>query len=173
MKKSFDSLPNSLRSKSHSLALHPSSKRLDFKNLGLQQTQISEPNTPKVLDKISRQESGVLKQDSTLKNSTKISLMEKNEALKLLQRHQKRLRDPQVQLDQEAKLNRLNQQLGRSIPANISDFNFSIVPNKKLSSEELNSLERKFYAFHTRLSEKYSNVISSLDRKYNRCARRC
>lgn len=90
-----------------------------------------------------------------------ITLIERNSARELLLRHRKRLRTPEVQMDQEGKLDRINNQIGSSMPGRLSDFNFSIVPNSKLSKEELNSIEKKFYAFHVRLSEKYSGVISS------------
>lgn len=112
-------------------------------------------------DLVSDQVSEIKASDLAVNGTRSVSLMERAEARDLLIRHRKRMRNPEVQIDQENKLSRLNDQLGSTLPGKLSDFNFSIVPNSKLSKEELNSIEKKFYAFHVRLSEKYTSTISS------------
>lgn len=128
---------------------------------GLGSTSINDLNNPKKNDVISDQVNEIKASDLAVNGTRSVSLMERAEARDLLIRHRKRMRTPEVQIDQENKLARLNDQLGSTLPGKLSDFNFSIVPNSKLSKEELNSIEKKFYAFHVRLSEKYTSTISS------------
>lgn len=136
-------------------------KAMDLKSLQLN-PNFNSPvaiTNPEIKDQVSELKAANLKVNNN--DNPGVSLIERNEARELLLRHRKRLRTPEVQMDQENKLQKINNQIGSTIPGKLSDFNFSIVPNSKLSKEELNSIEKKFYAFHVRLSEKYTGTISS------------
>ncbi len=138
------------------------SNQLDLSSLGINTGTVASLKANTVNGKILQDQVNEQKAQRALTNkTTEVTYLEKNEARELLNRHRRRLRTPEIQMDQEAKLSKLNGQLGNSIPAQISDFNFSIVPNKKFSEESLNDMEKKFYAFYLRLSDRYSNVISS------------
>lgn len=131
----------------------------NFGNLANQnKNESKKENNGTLTDRVSEIKASDLKVDD---RQNSVTLLERSAARELLLRHRKRLRTPEVQMDQEGKLDRINNQIGSSMPGRLSDFNFSIVPNSKLSKEELNSVEKKFYAFHVRLSEKYSSTISS------------
>lgn len=129
----------------------------NFGNLANQNVETKKENST-ISDRVSEIKASDLKVGD---DQNSVTLLERSAARELLLRHRKRLRTPEVQMDQEGKLDRINNQIGSSMPGRLSDFNFSIVPNSKLSKEELNSIEKKFYAFHVRLSEKYSGTISS------------
>lgn len=135
---------------------------LDLKNLQINNATEFDPNLvtkgQTISDSVSEIRASDLKPND---NKTGITLLEKNTAKEMLLRHRKRLRTPEIQMDQESKLNRINSQIGSSIPGQLSDFNFTIVPNSKLSKEDLNSIEKKFYAFNVRLNDKYGSAVSS------------
>ncbi len=149
------SLPNSKLIKNSS-----NHKPLNLGNLGLGiNSQLSNTNLEKnfgktIEDKVSNSQSSNLK-------SNEVTLIERSEARELLNRHRQRLRSPDIQYNQESKVQSLNNKLGAFQPGQVTDFNISIVPNNKNSKEDLNSIERKFYAFYVRLSDKYESVISS------------
>jgi len=154
----FSTNPSGAAKKSKNSSLDLSSLQIgNFGNLSNPKIE-NKNNSNTLIDKVSEIKASDLKIDN---NQNAITLLQRSAARELLIRHRKRLRTPEVQMDQEGKLDRINDQLGSSMPGRLSDFNFSIVPNSKLSKEELNSIEKKFYAFHVRLSEKYSSTISS------------